>query len=64
MVVQGHARPLVNFCARLTKLQSDIYVTVLTTDAFFDRMVKELSRSYDPGEEGAAERIRYVSLFQ
>ncbi|EIW63123.1 UDP-Glycosyltransferase/glycogen phosphorylase [Trametes versicolor FP-101664 SS1] len=57
----GHARPLINLAARLVKLR-DINVTLLSTDLFYDRAVAELARSFVPGEEEFAKRIRVVSL--
>ena len=49
---------MANFCTHLSKLKTDVYFTLLTTDAFFDRITKEIARSYDLGEEQCAERIR------
>ncbi|OJT10140.1 UDP-glycosyltransferase 73C1 [Trametes pubescens] len=57
----GHARPLINLAARLVKLR-DITVTLLTTNQFYDRTVSELERSFVPGEEEFANRMRVVSL--
>lgn len=56
----GHARPLINLAARLVKLR-DITVTLLTTNQFYDRTVSELERSFVPGEEEFANRMRYAS---
>ncbi|KAI0631464.1 UDP-Glycosyltransferase/glycogen phosphorylase [Trametes polyzona] len=57
----GHARPLINLSARLVKLR-DVNVTLLATNAFYDRIVDELARSFSPGEEDFAKRVRVVSL--
>ncbi|RPD63794.1 UDP-Glycosyltransferase/glycogen phosphorylase [Lentinus tigrinus ALCF2SS1-6] len=57
----GHARPLVHLCARLVKLRS-INLTLLTSTAFHPRIVTELSRSFDLGEEAYAKRIRVISI--
>ncbi|OJT12307.1 UDP-glycosyltransferase 73E1 [Trametes pubescens] len=57
----GHARPLINLAARLVKMRN-INVTMLSTDLFYDRAVAELARSFVPGEEEFAKRIRVVSL--
>ncbi len=56
-----HARPLINLTAKLVKLRN-INVTLLTTNDFYDRAVSELARSFVPGEEEFAKRIRYVWL--
>ncbi|KAI0368559.1 UDP-Glycosyltransferase/glycogen phosphorylase [Pilatotrama ljubarskyi] len=57
----GHARPLINLSARLVKMR-DVTVTLLTSDAFYDRATAELARSFAPGEEDFAKRIRTVSV--
>ncbi|KAI0353321.1 UDP-Glycosyltransferase/glycogen phosphorylase [Trametes cingulata] len=57
----GHARPLINLSAKLVKLR-DVTVTLLTTDGFYDRAVAELARSFTPGEEKFAKRIRTLSV--
>ncbi|KAL1942712.1 hypothetical protein VTO73DRAFT_4952 [Trametes versicolor] len=57
----GHARPLINLAGRLVKLRN-ITVTLLTTNQLYDRTVCELARSFVPGEEEFASRIRVVSL--
>ncbi|KAL1942706.1 hypothetical protein VTO73DRAFT_4946 [Trametes versicolor] len=57
----GHARPLINLTAKLVKLRN-INVTLLSTNEFYDRAVSELARSFVPGEEEFAKRIRIVSL--
>lgn len=54
----GHARPLINLAARLVKLRN-ITVTLLTTNQLYSRAVSELARSFVPGEEEFANRIRY-----
>ena len=54
----GHTRPLVNLCARLAKLQPDVYVTLLVSHSFCDRIKGELARSFDSPEENAAKRVR------
>lgn len=56
----GHARPLINLAGRLVKLRN-ITVTLLTTNQIYDRTVSELARSFVPGEEEFASRIRYGS---
>lgn len=58
--LSGHARPMVNFCARAVKLRP-VIVTFLTTDAFCDRLTKELARSFEDGDKEHAQRVRYVS---
>lgn len=55
----GHARPLVNLAARLVRLRP-VAVTLLTTDAFYDRIKNELARSFDTDEEELVSRIRLV----
>ncbi|KAH9851061.1 UDP-Glycosyltransferase/glycogen phosphorylase [Lenzites betulinus] len=57
----GHARPLINLSARLVKLKN-INITFLSTDAFYDRAVSELARSFVEGEEEYAKRIRVASV--
>ncbi|KAI0769592.1 UDP-Glycosyltransferase/glycogen phosphorylase [Trametes elegans] len=57
----GHARPLINLVARLVKMKV-VNVTLLSTDGFYDRTVAELARSFAPGEEECARRIRVVSV--
>ncbi|KAM5530920.1 hypothetical protein V8D89_015410 [Ganoderma adspersum] len=57
----GHARPLVNFAARLVRLRP-IMVTFLTTDGFYDRIKNELGRSFDVDEEELAARIRVIAI--
>lgn len=54
----GHARPVTNFCARVVKLRPHVTITFLTTDAFCDRIKKELARSFDDGDEHLAQRVR------
>ena len=56
----GHTRPLINLSARMAKLRSNVYVTLLTTDAFYDRVKHELARSFDSLDEEPAQRIRFV----
>lgn len=56
--LSGHARPLINLAARLVKLRN-ITVTLLTTNQLYSRAVSELARSFVPGEEEFANRIRY-----
>lgn len=58
----GHTRPLVNLSARLTKLQPDVYVTILTTNLFYDRAKAELARNFDSLDEEAAQRVRHVPM--
>ena len=55
----GHARPLVNFVARLVRLRP-VTATILTTDGFYDRIKNELARSFDTDEQELAARIRFV----
>ena len=55
---QGHARPLTNYVARLAKMRLDLHISLLTTNAFFDRITKELARSFDEGDAESAQRIR------
>ncbi|EIW63128.1 UDP-Glycosyltransferase/glycogen phosphorylase [Trametes versicolor FP-101664 SS1] len=57
----GHARPLINLAARLVKLRN-IAVTLLTTSQLYSRAISEIARSFVPGEEEFANRIRVVSL--
>ena len=54
----GHTRPVANFCARAVKLRPHVTITFLTTDAFCDRLTKELARSFDDGDEHLAQRVR------
>ena len=56
----GHTRPLINLSARITKLRSNVYVTLLTNNACYDRVKHELARSFDSLDEESAQRIRYV----
>ena len=44
----------------MAKLRSNVYVTLLTTDAFYDRVKHELARSFDSLDEEPAQRIRFV----
>ena len=48
---------MVNLFARLVKLRP-VTLTLLTSNAFYDRVTKELSRSFDSGDKELAERIR------
>ena len=54
----GHLRPLITLCARIVKLRPDVHVTFLTTDMMLDRVQKEMARSFDEGEEKAAQCVR------
>ncbi|KAI0644656.1 UDP-Glycosyltransferase/glycogen phosphorylase [Trametes meyenii] len=58
----GHHRPLLNLTARLVKLRLNLVVTFLTTNALYERSSIELSRSFVPGEEAAARRVRLISI--
>ncbi|KAI0644664.1 UDP-Glycosyltransferase/glycogen phosphorylase [Trametes meyenii] len=58
----GHQRPLLNLTARLVKLRPNVVITFLTTNALYDRSSIELSRSFVPGEEDAAAKVRLVSI--
>ena len=53
----GHARPLINLFARFVKLRP-VTVTLIATNAFYDRVKNELARSFDADEEELAARIR------
>ena len=55
----GHARPLIHLAARLVRLRP-VTFTFLTTDDFYDRINKELARSFDTDEEELASRVRSV----
>ncbi|OSD03897.1 glycosyltransferase family 1 protein [Trametes coccinea BRFM310] len=57
----GHTRPLVQLSARLVKMRS-LHVTFFTTNAFFDKVLVELARSFELGEEAYASRVRVISL--
>ncbi|EIW63121.1 UDP-Glycosyltransferase/glycogen phosphorylase [Trametes versicolor FP-101664 SS1] len=57
----GHARPLTILVSRFVKLHP-VQVTLLSHDAFFERIQTELSRCFEPGEEEYAKRIRRASL--
>lgn len=46
------------FAAHLTKISPGIIVTFLTTFGFLQRAKAELSRSFEPGEEAYAQRVR------
>ncbi|KAI0356299.1 UDP-Glycosyltransferase/glycogen phosphorylase [Trametes cingulata] len=59
--LRGHARPLSILLARLVKLRP-VYATMLTHDAFFERVKTEISRCFEPGEKEYADRIRVISL--
>lgn len=56
----GHTRPLINLAARFVKLRP-VYVTILTTNAFYDRVQAELARNFDLEDDEAAKRVRYVT---
>lgn len=56
---EGHARSVVTFCAQLTKLHPDVYITLLTSDGYFPRIKRELARSFDDHHEECAQRVRY-----
>ncbi|KAI0674843.1 UDP-Glycosyltransferase/glycogen phosphorylase [Trametes maxima] len=58
----GHARPLINLSARLVKLRPHVVVTFLTSNTLYDRSSAELARSFVPGEEEAAGRVRLISI--
>ena len=60
LLYAGHTRPLVNLSARFTKLRTNVYVTLLTTDALHARVTDELARSFDKPSDEAAKRIRCV----
>lgn len=55
----GHARPLINLFARFVKLRP-VTVTLMATNAFYDRIKNELARSFDADEEHLAAHIRLV----
>ncbi|KAH9925921.1 UDP-Glycosyltransferase/glycogen phosphorylase [Epithele typhae] len=57
----GHVRPLVTFCARLVKMKTDLYVTLLTTTVMFERLIREAGRSFDEGDE-SSQRLRIVCV--
>ncbi|KAI0356302.1 UDP-Glycosyltransferase/glycogen phosphorylase [Trametes cingulata] len=57
----GHARPLIQLCARFVKLHQ-VYVTLLVPDSLLDRAASELSRSFASGEDEPASRTRVVSV--
>ena len=46
--------------ARFVKLRP-VYVTILTTNAFYDRVQAELARNFDLEDDEAAKRVRYVT---
>ena len=48
----------------MTQLHPDICVTMLATEAFFERIQKEAARSFDEGQEECASRLRPVILLQ
>ncbi|TBU44934.1 UDP-Glycosyltransferase/glycogen phosphorylase [Dichomitus squalens] len=56
----GHARPMINLFARFVKLRP-VTVTFLTTNAFYDRATKELSRSFESDDKELAKRVRVIS---
>lgn len=53
----GHSRPLVNLAAWLVKLRP-VSVTILATNELFDRMSKELARSFDASDDEVSKRVR------
>ncbi|OSD03898.1 glycosyltransferase family 1 protein [Trametes coccinea BRFM310] len=57
----GHARPLIQLSARLVKM-SPLQITFFTTDAYVDRILDELTNSFERGEEVYADRVRVLSL--
>ena len=57
----GHVRPLTTLSARLVSLRPNVHVTLLTTDGLYDRVKKELFRSFGEGDE-AASRVRRVRI--
>ncbi|CDO72764.1 Glycosyltransferase Family 1 protein [Trametes cinnabarina] len=57
----GHTRPLVQLSARLVKMRA-VYVTLFTTNAFFERVQEELARGFESGEEAYAHRVRVVAV--
>nr|VWP02307.1 Trihydroxynaphthalene reductase (EC (T3HN reductase) [Ganoderma boninense] len=57
----GHARPLINLFARFVKLRP-VTVTLIATNAFYDRVKNELARSFDAGDEELAARIRVIAI--
>ncbi|KAI9066606.1 glycosyltransferase family 1 protein [Trametes sanguinea] len=61
MQAWGHTRPLVQLSARLVKMRP-LHVTFFTTNAFFDKVLAELARNFEPGEEAYATRVRVLSL--
>ena len=58
MLFVGHTRPLATLAARLVK-SGPVIVTLFTTFAFLGLTKAELSRSFEPGEEEYAQRVRY-----
>ncbi|KAM5530918.1 hypothetical protein V8D89_015408 [Ganoderma adspersum] len=57
----GHARPLINLFARFVKLRP-VTVTLIATNAFYDRVKNELARSFDSNDEEPAGRIRVIAI--
>ena len=54
----GHMRPLVHLCARLVRLRDGARITLLTTNAFFERARDELARNVESGDDDILTRIR------
>ncbi|GJE92127.1 glycosyltransferase family 1 protein [Phanerochaete sordida] len=57
----GHARPLCALAARLVKLRS-VDITFLTACDMHGKVLKELARSFEDGEDALRARIRVVGL--
>lgn len=57
----GHARPLTILVSRFVKLHP-VQITLLSHDAFFERIQTELLRCFEPGEQEYANRIRQARL--
>ena len=60
-VFPGHVRPLCALAAQLVKLRN-VNITFFTGCEIYDKVVEEISRNFEDGEEMLQQRIRYRLL--
>ncbi|KAM5530922.1 hypothetical protein V8D89_015412 [Ganoderma adspersum] len=57
----GHTRPLISLAAHMVKLRP-VDVTLITTNAFYERVKIELGRHFEAGEEEYSQHVRVISI--
>ncbi|KAI0706808.1 UDP-Glycosyltransferase/glycogen phosphorylase [Cerioporus squamosus] len=61
MQMWGHARTMCTLIARMVKLRN-VVVTFFTTCGFYDRVLAEIGRDFNPHEKHLEARIRVIAL--